>query len=244
MPCGRGANGVRSVMPCCVTTSRYGPAGSSFLSGRVSAAMKRSSVVAAPTMRTWSPSLKNFAERIAVAGGRRHLGDSHRVGAAVVGEEHDVIERAAGDDGQHRIAFADARRLDRREPADALDPAVARQDDVGVLADDVRLRIEIEHVLGRADLRPSSVAELLGDGAQLVLDRCSTACVLERRIASISLGLLRLVLQFVEDFLDFELGDLVELRVEDRVGLDLVELERPSSASRRRRPSPRFRGSA
>ena len=57
--CRNGAKGVRSVMPCCVTASRYGPGGSS-LPPLTSAGTKRSSLVVAPMIFTWSPSLKNL----------------------------------------------------------------------------------------------------------------------------------------------------------------------------------------
>ena len=53
-----------------------------------------------------------------------------------------MIERAAWGDGQHFIAFADARIFDAREPAHALDPPFARDDDVRILADDVGFGVE------------------------------------------------------------------------------------------------------
>ena len=53
----------------------------------------------------------------------------------------------------------------------------------------------------------------------------------ERRI-SIFLASASLLLQLVEDFLDLHLGDLVELGIEDGVGLDVVELESVDQLSR------------
>ena len=170
--------------------------------------------------------LEELRDRFAVAGAGGHFVDAHRVGGAVVGEEDDVIERAGRHHGDDRIAFAHARPLDRRQSADALDPAVRGQDDVGVLLDDERLGVEFELILRGAELRCGVVAVLLAQLVQLGLDDGPQLGASNSRIASISSACCFFSLQFVEDLLDLHLGDLVKLGIEDRVGLDLIELER------------------
>ncbi len=74
--------------------------------------------------------------RLAVAGGRRHVGNPRRVRRAEVAEEHDARPRAAGQHGQHRVAFAHARGRDVLHFLLPLHPAVARDDDDVVFLDD------------------------------------------------------------------------------------------------------------
>ena len=76
-----------------------------------------------------------------------------------------------------------------------------------------------------AQLRSPAVAVLLGQLVQLRLDHAPQLRFRgQDGLDAARLG--RLLLQLVEDLLDLHLGDLVELGVEDGVGLDLVELER------------------
>ena len=136
-----------------------------------------------------------------------------------------MVERAAGHHGEDRIAFADARAFHGGQPADALDPAVAGQHDVGVFLDDVGFRVELRRLLAAGQLGPPAVAELFAQRLQLVLDD-APELLLRAQDRLDLLRLLRLLLQLVEDLLDFQLGDLVKLGIENGVGLDLVELER------------------
>ena len=78
-----------------------------------------------------------------------------------------MVERAARHHRDHLVALAHPRALDRTEPAHPLDPAVARQHHVGVLADDVRLLVELQHVLVGGHARPPAVAKLFADRVEL-----------------------------------------------------------------------------
>src|SRR5438445_801083 len=72
---------------------------------------------------------------VAVAGG--HLVTAHGIGRTVVGEEDEMVERAARGDGNHLVAFTHSGAVDGGPPADPRAPAVASKHDVGVFLQDV-----------------------------------------------------------------------------------------------------------
>src|SRR5262249_10763219 len=106
---------------------------------------------------------EKLADGLTVAGACRHLVYAHRVGHAVVAEQDDLVQRAPGNDGDDGVPFADARRIDRGQAADALDPAVARQHHVGVFLDNVGLRVELRRVLFRRYFGAAAVAIFFAD---------------------------------------------------------------------------------
>ena len=81
-----------------------------------------------------------------------------------------MVKRVAGHHGNDLVAFTNARPFHGRQPADALDPAVARQDHVGIFPDDVRLRVKVGRIFVRGNPRAAAVVELLAQLAELVLD--------------------------------------------------------------------------
>ena len=95
--------------PCSRADEQVRPAGVSPFAGW-SAGVKRASVRHGGDDLHAVAELEELGDRLAVAGAGRHLVDPHRVRGAVVGEEDDVIERAAGHHGDDLVAFADARR--------------------------------------------------------------------------------------------------------------------------------------
>src|SRR6185436_13201640 len=67
-------------------------------------------------------------------------------------------------------------------------------------------------------------AELGGGNLELVLDhRPQLVLVLQDRLDLLRLG--GLLRELLADHVDLELGELVQLELEDRIGLDVVELE-------------------
>src|SRR5262249_11772734 len=157
-----------------------------------------------------------------IAGAGRHFIYPHGECGPIVRKKYDVIHRAGGRHGDDRVAFADARTFHRRQLADALDPAIPRQDNGRVFADGVRVRIEIRRILLRDDPGPPAVAQLLADFVELALDEAPELTPGGEN--GFDARRLRLLLfEFHEDFLDFHLSDAVELGVQDGFGLDFVE---------------------
>ena len=187
-----------------------------------SAGVKRGSVRHGPNRPRTVPHANQLGERIAISRRRGDLVDRQRVGDAVAGEDDHVFERAAGDDGQNRVPFAHPRALHFLQPADALDPAVAGQHDVGILANDVRLRIELGDLFFRADRRAAIVAEFLGDLLQFGLDDFPEPGFRSEDLADrFRLG--PLLLQLFEDPIDLQRRDAIQGQLEDRFGLLLIE---------------------
>src|SRR3569623_1954568 len=146
--------------------------------------------------------LEVLLRRIAVTGRRGDVVDLDDVRRAAVREEDDLLAGRAGQHVGDDVALARARRRRILELADALQPAVAGDDDVRVLLADERIRVEL---LLAAD-----------DGEQRVGG-------LEDLLDPLRLG--RLLVELLADDVDLELREPIQLELEDRIGLDLVELE-------------------
>src|SRR5262249_58943260 len=104
-----------------------------------------------------------------------------------------------------------------------LQPAVAREDDRRVLVHDVGLGV-VGELLARCELGPALVAVLLSQADELLADHLPAL----PRAGEERLDLLQALSLFrtlAADLLDLEAGELVEADLQDRVGLDLVELE-------------------
>src|SRR5207237_4016488 len=80
--------------------------------------------------------LEQLLHRLAVAGGRGHVDDARRVRRAEVAEQHDGGARAPLHDGEHRVAFTQARRRQVAHFLLPLHPSIARDDDDIVFLDD------------------------------------------------------------------------------------------------------------
>src|SRR5690606_25384632 len=103
-------------------------------------------------------------------------------------------------------------------------PAVARDHDVRILVDDERVGVELDLLARAAGLGPARRAELERDAAEVVLDDApQLGLAAEDRLDPLRLG--GLLLELLADHVDLELRELVQLELEDRVGLELVELE-------------------
>ena len=207
-----------------------------------SAGVKRGSVVTARDHLHAVAELEELRDRLAVAGGRGHLVDPHRVGRAVVGEEDDVVERAARHDGDdlRRLRATRVVSIDASRPTRLIQPS----------------RVSTTFVFSRTMYASSSKSSTSSSEAMRVLRRSPNFSIerfhlvlddapqppLRREDRLDLLGLRLLLLQLVEDLLDLHLGDLVKLRVEDRVGLLVVELERAYQFLGRVRLAARSRG--
>ena len=132
--------------------------------------------------------------------------------------------------------------------ADTLAAATLRAVEVGLGAlgvtatrdrdDDVLLGDEVLHghlALGRDDLRPPLVAELVDQGGELVGDDLPLALL--AREDRLELGDLRLDLsEGVDDALALERSQPAKLHVEDRRRLDLVDVEQRDQGPKK--PAP------
>ena len=165
-----------------------------------------------------------LGERVAVSLGGGQAVDGQRVGGAVAGEDDGRVERAAGYDGQYAVSFTDSRRFDLRQATDSLDPPIASHHHVGVLADDVRLGIELDDFIGRAQRGLPLVGELCCQLLEFFLDDAPELLRrAEQRLDPVRIG--TLLLQLLTDLVDLEPADPVEHHFENRVGLDLIERE-------------------
>src|SRR5262249_30930472 len=101
----------------------------------------------------------------------------------------------------------------------------AREDDIRILVDDVGLFAELRRVLARGDARPPLVIRIfLRQRAKLILDDLPQLSLRCQNLFDLR-GQGLLLLQLVENSLDFHLGDAIELGVEDGRGLLVIELE-------------------
>src|SRR5215472_10435310 len=123
------------------------------------------------------------------------------------------------------------------EPGDASAAAILGAEDVGVLAldiaggghrdDDVGVGDEIldrELAFGFDDLRAALVAELLLEDADLVFDKPVDAALAAQDLFEVRDGLEERDVLFF-DLLPFESDEPLQTQVEDRIGLDLGQLE-------------------
>src|SRR3569623_1218664 len=169
--------------------------------------------------------LEVLLRRIAVAGGRRDVVDLDDVATAAVREEDHLFLRRAGQHERDLIALARTRLVRILQFADALDPAVARDHDVCVLVDDERILVELLLVTeAAAGLRLARRAEQLADFLELSTHDIEQLVVVVEDLLD-ALRLFRLLLELLADHVDLELGELVELELEERIRLDVVELE-------------------
>ena len=86
-------------------------------------------------------------ERFTIPRGNRDLVNSQRVRHAIVREHDNRIDGAARTNGQHFIAFPNPCTLDATQSADAFDPPLSGQHDVGILLENVRLGIVFGDVI-------------------------------------------------------------------------------------------------
>jgi hypothetical protein len=217
------ASGSRSTFPALVATRMYGPAGVSPFGGR-SAGVNRGSVVAAPITFTWSASRKNFvigSPYPAVAGT-----SFIRIVYAVPSSAKNTtwsrvlpgITATTSSPSRTRVDSTAASRPTRLSHPSRVSTTLvfsrtmyASSLNVSTSSSDA---IRVLRRSGNFSASASSSPRMTAP--QLLLGR-------EERLDP--LGLLLLLRQLVHDLLDFHLRDLVELRVEDRADLLVVELE-------------------
>ena len=165
-----------------------------------------------------------FADRFAVAAAGGDLVDRQRVGDAIAGEEDDRVQRAAGDDVEDAVSFADASSLDLRQPADALDPAFASQHDVRVLFDDVRGGVELGDLFRGTDRRFPLVRELREQLFEFAANDAPQARFGFQQLAE-SFGFGLFFIQLFADVVDLQLADPIQHHFENRHRLNFVERE-------------------
>src|SRR3569623_1175907 len=109
--------------------------------------------------------LEVLLRRIAVTGRRGDVVDLDDVRRAAVREEDDLLAGRAGQHVGDDVALARARRRRILELADALQPAVAGDDDVRVLFDDERIGVELLLLASAAFSSSSSRTTLISSFA-------------------------------------------------------------------------------
>ena len=196
--------------------------------------------------------LHEVDDRLALAAGADvgHLVDLQPVGAAAVGEDHDVGVRRRDEEVADVVLFARAHAdpalaaaalravgRDRR----ALDVAGVGHRDRHVFVGDQVFDPELAALVD--DLGAALVAELLAHRLQLVDDQLHQQLVARQDCAE-PLDCLHQLEQLVEDLLALEAGQPLQLHVEDRLRLDLGQLELRRSGRRALRPGSSIRESA
>ncbi len=136
-----------------------------------------------------------------------------------------MIECAPRHDGEDFIPLSHAELVDRRDLADAANPAFGRDDDVRVLANDVRLRIEVDDLFGRPDGGATLGAEGLVDLHQFVADLAPQSFLGLEQLANL-LGLGFLLGQFGSDVVDLQTRNAVQCEFEDGIRLSFIQRER------------------
>jgi hypothetical protein len=160
---------------------------------------------------------------LAVAGGGADVVDAQDVGRAELGVEGD---RLAGVGAQHpadRVAVGHADGFDLAEALLALEAALARGDDPGHLADDVVLGRKVDLDAGADDGAAAVVAVGALDFEQFAAhDGPAGFDVAE--LGFDAGGFLAFVVELLAHEQDLELGEAVELELEDGLGLFFVEV--------------------
>ena len=185
---------------------------------------QRGSWQTTPTMCSLVLEGELLLDRLAVAGRHRDVVDPEGVGDPPVGEERERLPGPGAVDPADPVVVADPDAGDVGERLLPLRPAVAGDDHPGVLVDDVVFLAELHRRRGALDPRPPRLAVGLGDLLQLVPDDLPARRLVGEQRLDLR-GPLPLLRQLVEDVLDLQLAQAVELRLEDRVGLDLGEAE-------------------
>src|SRR5258708_21883475 len=137
--------------------------------------------------------------------------------------------RAAGRDGENLVVFTYARRGNRLQPADSLDPSVAGQHDVRVFANDIGLFVEFRRLFLVRNPRLTLVGVLLGELAQFLAHLAPKGRLGTEQLFD-PLRLATLFAKLFQDLFDFELADAIEVEVPDGEALVVVQLERPAES--------------
>ncbi len=100
-----------------------------------------------------------------------------------------------------------------------------REHYIGVFLDDIRLGVELGNIVAAGELGSPPCAKFGGQRFEFVAHH-APKLLLGAKNGLDLLGLACFLLELVENLLNFQLGDLVELGVENRIDLDFIELER------------------
>ena len=164
-------------------------------------------------------------DRLAVAGRReRDVVDAQGVRDPSVGEQGERLPGAGAVDPADAVVVADPDARHVGERLLPLAPAVAGDDDPGVLIDDVVFLAVLDRLRWPLDPGPALVLVGVGDLAQLVPDDPPPGGLVVEQLLDRG-GALALLGQLAEDVRDFELAQAVELGFEHGVGLQFGESE-------------------
>ena len=172
--------------------------------------------------------LEEPLDRLPVAGRGGHVRDPCGVGNAEAAEKDDRRAGAAGDRCQERVPLAETGRADVTYLFLTLHPAVSRDKHDGVLGHDEVVGAVLNLLLGALDQAPSRVclglAIRLLHLADLVPHQRPPLRVLPEQPVDLP-GTPALGCQLLTDDQDLELGQPIDLQLEDGVGLLRVECE-------------------